>query len=548
MMAGRGQEQGAYAKESSSVVEELLQSETPEQRTSTGKTQQDVALPPHSPFREEVDEFRRKKDKKQLLSPSRSLSFSSSHAPSLRPSTQLLAEAAKSSRQKRGVTRSLSSISPSSSLGLRLASKTHECLQEAEQCSGKEREGLLHLLLASLSAQVEEGLLSYIPDCDFGPVEEQQENQRYDFFAQGNSFALSPSSAGSSLHYYQLLASYYARSNSSFVELLSFLQRSSLWSSKPFPQIFACLFYRKLLQGEEWKEGVQSSCHSHTAIGSWTLRTPRGMHVFLKGTNRLFWQDLESGTTCFLPIFQLIKTEVLLSRRLWKENAIKKTLFDVFFLICRFFWYYEDAYRRIVVESESNSNSNISSFLGFISGVDANLDATLLQEVPLPKRFSAYNLLVRMQQGKEGEKAAVEGPENGSDGCMTAYSPEHWEENRDYTNKEEADEVTDNTLLDMPLLDVFVESIVQQIAFIKNEKILVTYLRRCALLKGIVGPLLVAFAASLKGIWNKTHTHTKTIQLEASLVLSFKLAFMAFSKPVVPFILLATSAELHVKS
>jgi hypothetical protein len=75
-------------------------------------------------------------------------------------------------------------------------------------------------------------------------------------------------------------------------------------------------------------------------------------NLLLRGSNKLFWLDVENSTMTFRPIFkvshffllltypQYILNSVLLSTEYWKRNPLCEFILDFFALVSKFYFFY----------------------------------------------------------------------------------------------------------------------------------------------------------------------------------------------------------------
>lgn len=106
-------------------------------------------------------------------------------------------------------------------------------------------------------------------------------------------------------YFYELISRYYLRNESKANEVHS-LAFHHLITNHHFPSIYALLFHRWLFampsdgeQGHQMRRLTLSRCN-----------------IFLKGTNRLFWSDVENYTFRYKSLFSFLKQSVLLNRDL----------------------------------------------------------------------------------------------------------------------------------------------------------------------------------------------------------------------------------------
>jgi len=104
----------------------------------------------------------------------------------------------------------------------------------------------------------------------------------------------------SCIYFYELISRYYYKhpEQASNIHSLTF---RNLITNHHFPSIYALLFHRWLFSGS-------SPETSHLTLSR--------CNIFLKGTNRLFWNDVENYTFKYKPLFSYLKVTVLLKKDL----------------------------------------------------------------------------------------------------------------------------------------------------------------------------------------------------------------------------------------
>ncbi len=130
-------------------------------------------------------------------------------------------------------------------------------------------------------------------------------------------------------YFFELISRYYLRNGqkASEVHALAF---HHLITNHHFPSIYALLFHRWLFavpppppplpsksQSDDVKNSSTSFSMSSPAQPTFSMRlTLSRCNIFLKGTNRLFWSDVENYTFKYKSLFTFLKQSVLLNRDL----------------------------------------------------------------------------------------------------------------------------------------------------------------------------------------------------------------------------------------
>eukprot|EP00741_Cyanophora_paradoxa_P007565 tig00001155_g7317.t1 len=158
----------------------------------------------------------------------------------------------------------------------RLSNEVLHVLSSAAGLFGEARAGQISALFDNLKQHVEPDVLEYL---------------------RADSCAPPLASAGAAGEgaplYFELLAEHYNARPAEARRLHG--EMEALWSNVHVPSVFALLSFRWLLEGRHQEEEGMV----------------RRMNVFLKGTNRLFWYDLETSGRRFAALYEALRDAAL---------------------------------------------------------------------------------------------------------------------------------------------------------------------------------------------------------------------------------------------
>jgi len=145
--------------------------------------------------------------------------------------------------------------------------------------------------------------------------------------------------------YYHLLAQYYVCYPLKPWDIIK--QASTLYNDKYFILIFSILFYIWLFV----------HCNNEPE------HTNKFINVFVKGTNKVFWLDLENSTQRYKAIYKYLKNDLVLKTGSWNGLYIK-TILEHFNLVSKFYFYYDttDTLKEFLHNTQQSFVLNSSQF------------------------------------------------------------------------------------------------------------------------------------------------------------------------------------------
>lgn len=143
------------------------------------------------------------------------------------------------------------------------------------------------------------------------------------------------------VRYYLILSNYYVQFPDKANEIKNV--DTLLWNTVNFQTIYSQLLFAELFKHGETEEHLV-----------------KRLNAFIKGTNKIFWLDLENSTRRFYPIYTYLE-KLLLSEPEWNFTTLHAAL-ELFNLVAKFYFYYDDVktagafleYTQIAFEKHAN--------------------------------------------------------------------------------------------------------------------------------------------------------------------------------------------------